>query len=271
MARRRLSLGFALATLLAACSTAPGGDEPGTPAATPPVASAPGNVPLEAFHWDLASASDPRGAAIATLQPLPDRPLRLDFSQGRLGVSGGCNRIGGAYQREGDALRVGPLMQTGMACADRRLMDLDAAIAARLQGTLQASASAGEPPRLVLTAANGDTLAFTGTPTPQTRYGSEGTTVFLEVAPQRQPCSQPLIPDRQCLQVRERTYAGDGTLASQGEWQPLYQQIEGYTHVPGTRNVLRVKRFAVRNPPADGASVAYVLDMVVESELVDAR
>jgi hypothetical protein len=73
----------------------------------------------------------------------------------------------------------------------------------------------------------------------------------------------------QCLRVRERTYAENGTLAAQGEWQPLYQDIEGYTHVPGTRNVLRVKKFAVKNPPADASSVAYVLDMVVESEIVD--
>lgn len=150
-------------------------------------------------------------------------------------------------------------------------MELDAAIAARLQGTLQTTTRAGETPQLELIAANGDTLAFTGRPTPQTRYGSEGTIVFFEVAAQRQPCSHPLIPDMQCLQVRERTYAGNGTLASQGEWQPLYQEIAGYTHAPGTRNVLRVKKFTVENPPADASSLAYVLDMVVESELVDAK
>ena len=92
--------------------------------------------------------------------------------------------------------------------------------------------------------------------------------MFLEVAPQRVPCSQPLIPDMQCLQVRERTYAANGTLASQGEWRPLHQEIEGYTHVPGTRNVLRVKRFAVKDAPAVAPAAAYVLDLVVESELV---
>jgi hypothetical protein len=30
-----------------------------------------------------------------------------------------------------------------------------------------------------------------------------------------------------------------------------------------------VKKFAVKNPPADASSVAYVLDMVVASEVVD--
>ena len=50
--------------------------------------------------------------------------------------------------------------------------------------------------------------------------------------------------------------------------QPLDQDIEGYTHEDGVRNVLRLKRYTVKNPPADGSSIGYVLDMVVESELV---
>lgn len=269
MATRRLPLCIALASLLAACNTAPGGDEAARPAATTSAVPATAEVPLEGYHWDLVRATDAGGDPVAALQPMDGKPLRLDFSAGRLGVSGGCNRIGGSYRREGDALHVGPLTQTEMACADRRLMDLDAAIAARLQGALQVTPRAGATPQLELTAGNGDTLVFTGAPTPQTRYGSEGTTVFFEVAPQRKACAHPLIPDMQCLQVRKRTYADNGTLASQGEWQPLYQEIEGYTHMPGTRHVLRVKQFTVANPPADASSVAYVLDMVVESELTD--
>jgi heat shock protein HslJ len=227
-------------------------------------------VALEAYHWDLTSATDQRGQAIAALQPVAGKPLRFDFAKDRIGISGGCNRIGGTYEYSGTALRLHQLAQTEMACADHRLMDADAAIASRLQGELQANLEAGAPPRLQLLATNGDRLVFAGTPTPQTRHGSEGTTVFLEVAPQRVPCPHPLIRDMQCLQVRERAYAGDGTLSSQGEWQPLDQEIEGYTHTPGTRNVLRLKRFTVKNPPADASSVAYVLDTVVESKIAGA-
>lgn len=264
----RLTLTIVLAALLAACTSAPGGDDTRKPA-TP--VSATSAVPLESYHWDLSSATDARGQPIAALQPTTSKPLRLDFGKGHLGVSGGCNRIGGSYEFEEGVLRVGQLMQTEMACADRRLMDLDAAIGSRLPGTLQATTSGGNAPQLQLTTAEGDRLVFAGTPTPQTRHGSEGTTVFFEVAPQRQPCSHPLVANMQCLQVRRRTYADNGTLVSQAEWQPLFQEIEGYTHTPGTRNVVRVKQFAVANPPADGSSVAYVLDMVVESELVDPR
>jgi hypothetical protein len=93
--------------------------------------------------------------------------------------------------------------------------------------------------------------------------------VFLEVAPQTVPCRHPPVPDKTCLQVRERRYDANGLRASEpGPWQPLQQDIEGYVHQPGVRNVLRVKRYPLKRPPADAPSSAYVLDLVVESETV---
>ena len=87
------------------------------------------------------------------------------------------------------------------------------------------------------------------------------------MAAQTEPCSHPLIPNMKCLKVRERHYDANGLQSGQpGEWQPLYQNIEGYTHEAGVRNVLRVKRYAIKNPPADAPSSAYVLDMVIESD-----
>jgi hypothetical protein len=77
------------------------------------------------------------------------------------------------------------------------------------------------------------------------------------------------MPNAQCLLVRERFFDEQGLAAgTPGQWQPLNQDIEGYTHTPGIRNVVRVKRFTIKNPPADGPSTAYVLDLVVESEKV---
>jgi hypothetical protein len=122
---------------------------------------------------------------------------------------------------------------------------------------------------LTLTGANGDALTFKGEPTAETRYGGPGETTFLEVAAQTKPCSHPLIPDMQCLQVREIKYDAQGVkTGTDGEFQNFYGNIEGYHHEPGIRNVLRVKRYTIKNPPADGSSLAYELDMVVESETV---
>ena len=270
---------------LAACSQTPP-DHAGTaPAATasPPAAamSAPAapapaaavdTSALGKYHWRLAQATGGDGKRIDALFARPDQPLQLDFVHDRLSVSNACNRLGGNFSVQGDRLKLGQMAQTMMACADPALTALDGAISQRLQGQPKIQvAGESDAPMLSLTADNGDTLVFTGEPTAQTRYGGEGETVFLEVAADTKPCSHPLIPGKQCLQVRERKYGANGVVESTGEWQPMYQDIEGYTHEPGIRNVLRVKRFAIKNPPADAPSTAYVLDMVVESEVASKK
>ncbi|WP_149195260.1 META and DUF4377 domain-containing protein [Luteimonas suaedae] len=260
------SLSLLLPFALAAC--APTEPPPATPAPTPATAAMPvGGDRLEAYHWRLRDAVAADGSRIDALFASTERPLQLDFSEGRLGVSGGCNHIGGSYTREGDTLRIDELMQTLMAC-EQALMAQDAAANTRLQGELQLRLDDGDPPMLALTTAKGDRLRFEGAATADTRYGGAGETVFLEVAAQRIACNHPLIPDMQCLRVREVHYDAQGLKAgAPGEWQPLYEEIEGYTHEPGVRNVLRVKRYAIENPPADASSIAYVLDMTVESSV----
>jgi len=147
-------------------------------------------------------------------------------------------------------------------------MARDAAISERLPGKLQARLQR-DPERLTLTTSAGDVLAFDGEPTAETRYGGPGETAFLEVAAQTRPCSHPLIPDMQCLQVREVFYDDKGLkTGTPGEFGNFYDGIEGYTHEPGVRNVLRVKRFKRDPAPADASDTVYVLDMVVESETV---
>lgn len=49
-------------------------------------------------------------------------------------------------------------------------------------------------------------------------------------------------------------------------FENFHDAIEGYEHEDGVRNVLRVDRYTIENPPADGSRYAYVLDMVVESD-----
>lgn len=44
--------------------------------------------------------------------------------------------------------------------------------------------------------------------------------------------------------------------------------IRGFRHEAGIRTVLRVKRFQIRNAPADTPQAAYVLDTAIESEMV---
>lgn len=224
---------------------------------------------LVGHHWRLSSAVTASGQRIDALFASAEKPLQLDFTDGRLGVSGGCNRMGGVYAIEKGKLNAGTLTQTQMAC-EPKLMQADQAIGAALEAKPDISIENGATPTMTLRTAGSDAqvLTFTGEPTAQTRYGGTGETVFLEVAAETKPCNHPLIPDKRCLQVRELQYNAQGLKTATGEWQNFYQGIEGYSHEAGIRNVLRTKRFK-RNPaPADASSVVYVLDMVVESEVV---
>lgn len=268
---------FALLTLalaLAACtrspqeaSTSPATGNP-TATATPAAdAAALDTAVLGGHHWALDTAVDANGQRIDALLAHADKPVRLDFSDGRVAVSNTCNRMSGRYTVEGAKLTIGDMASTMMACADQTLMALDRAVGERLRGTQTAALQGGASPTLKLTNAGGDVLTFRGEPTAQARFGGPGETVFLEIAPNAKPCTHPDVPNRQCLQVREVHFDEKGIrTGSPAQWQPLYQDIEGFEHVEGERNVLRVKRFVSGNRP-EGEQVAYVLDMVVESEV----
>ena len=260
-----------LPLVLAACMAAPESD---THAAAP--APAGHDLPtstttLARYHWQLHDAVDAGNRRLDALFATTDKPpLQLDFTSDQLSVRNACNAIGGGYKIVDGHLVTASLLQTMMACTDATLMQRETTIKAVLRDRPALIVSTpGGTPLLTLAAANGQTLTFAGRPTAETRYGGPGETVFLEVAPQAVPCRHPPMPHKTCLQVRERHYDANGLRAGEpGPWQPLQQDIEGYVHEPGVRNVLRVKRYPLQRPPADAPSSAYVLDMVVESEIV---
>ena len=264
-----------LACALVACTGTGSSEKPQAPSASsasqqqPPAtphADAPTQLPR--YHWKLQDARTSDGKRIDALFARDDKPVTLDFGDKQVTVRNACNGLGGSYTLQGDTLAFGPMMGTMMACPDPKLTALDGAITTRFSGNAHYTLDAGAMPALKLTLASGDVLTFVGEETAETKYGGRGKQVFLEVAPQRVACSHPLIPNHQCLSVREIVYGDNGVKTSTGQWHPLFEGIEGYDFVPGTRNVLRLKQFERKNVPADASSKVYVLDMVVESELV---
>lgn len=246
-----------LLPLLAACAATP-------PRSGAAQAASVDAATLGAYHWQLRNATGRDGQRIDALFARPQRPLQLDFADGRLGVANACNRIGGAYRIEAGRLVVGRLAQTLMACTDPALANLDAAIGQRLEARPRIELRTDAEPHLRLSTDDGDTLDFAGAATAETRYGVPGRTVFLEVDAQTQPCTQP--HGQRCLRVRERHYDANGLAGgTPGEWHLLPQDIEGYAHEEGMRDVLRVKRYDIEHAPAGTPTQAYVLDMVVES------
>lgn len=258
------AIGIALA--MSACSTTPPASSPSDPGIAP---LAPGaERTLERYRWRLESATSAGGARIDAVSPAAGRAFTFAFAGSQVVVDGGCNSMRGGFLIPAEGkLAFGRLASTMRAC-DGALMQADAALAKLVAEPMAATLAPGDAPRLLLVTPASDALLLVGELTPEARYGPP-TIAFLEVAAARVPCNHPLIRDATCLQVRDRSFDAQGLPAgSPGPWRAFYGTIEGYTHQEGVRNVLRVKRFARSPAPADGSSYLYVLDLVVESEVV---
>ena len=220
---------------------------------------------LESHRWTLASATDAQGRGLDALAG-GGRPVVFAFADARLNIEGGCNRLFGGYRVDGKRLDVGRLASTMMAC-EPALMKVDSTLGELLAQPATVDVAMGAETTMRLVTAGGATLAFTGRMTPEARYGAP-TRIFLEVAAQTAPCPNPPAGASACLQVRERRYDDRGlVVGTPGAWQTFAEPIEGYTHQAGVRNVLRLKRFD-RGAAGGGSPFLYVLDLVVESEVV---
>jgi len=243
-----------------------------------PVAANVARDTLTAYHWQLREAVNSTGVALKPPAGTnAGQPLQLTFSDQRVSVAGLCNNLGGGYQLNGDKIKISQVVGTMRMCADPALMQYERSVAERLPSvasweiTRDAARPDAASPGLKLTFADGAIWWLAGTPTSETKYGSAGEIQFLEIAPQPVPCNHPLIPNMQCMQVRSVTYDAAGIKQGHGEWEAFYGTIEGYTHTPGVRNIVRVKRYTLANPPADASRYVYVHDMTVESEQVPVR
>jgi heat shock protein HslJ len=219
---------------------------------------------LEAHRWTLVWASDVQGQPIAGLPAMSPREIHFSFNAGRFNIDGGCNRMMSGYQIDAEGkLGFSRMASTMMAC-EPDAMKVDAALAELLAAPLKSEVLAGTATTLRLTSPANATLFFTGQMTPEARYG-QATRVFMEVNSSTVACKNAQGANAECLQVRERRFDEQGlAMGTPGAWLPFAETIEGYTHKPGVRNVLRLKRFD-RAAVGGGAPYLYVLDLVVES------
>jgi len=272
---RRIPLCLALAALLATVAPVHAteqAEQSDTPAADAPAAIVNADAGLlqilQDHQWSLKTATDGQSQAIATLFPADARPYVFTFSAANLNFQGGCNTFGGGYQINAQGqLAAGQMQSTMMAC-EPPLMQADTTLAALLAQPLRITLLWGAPPQLHLRTASAETLALEGQVTPEAVYGP-ATLIFLEVDARQLPCRNPRNTQTTCLQVREISFDEQGLRSAiSGPWQPFYDDIEGYTHTPGERNVLRVKRFDRGAVAGNAAPAIYVLDLIVETEIV---
>jgi heat shock protein HslJ len=223
---------------------------------------------LTNHRWTLTAANDAQAQPMTALFPAAGRPYQFSFSNTGISVQGPCNTLAGGFQINAEGLlEIPPLRATMMAC-EAELMAADTALGALLTQPLRMEFMAGAIAQLQLQTPANDTLLLEGQITPEALYGP-GTTLFLEIDAQRLACRNPRSTQTTCLQARELAFDEQGLrIPPPGPWKPFYDPIDGYTHVPGERNVLRVKRFD-RGPGSGGtAPYLYVLDLVVETEVV---
>jgi heat shock protein HslJ len=222
---------------------------------------------LQDHVWTLQSGSDAAGRPIDGLL-VPGRAFVLRFDGARLLVQGGCNNMNGSWRISPQGqLMTGRLAATMKAC-EMALKQADRSLSSVLEQPLDVQLDSAAAPSLRLVSPSRQTLVLTGEQTLASRYGAP-TRIFLEVAAQTVACQPGAGEPTRCIQVRERRFDEQGLrVGTPGEWRAFYSSIEGYTHEPGVRNVLRINRYTRKNVPADASAYVYVLDLVIESEQV---
>ncbi|MDE2407953.1 MAG: META domain-containing protein [Xanthomonadaceae bacterium] len=265
----------------AASNTSAASSAPANPAAQPalkpmdPNAQIPFSAvgPIQATnllprqHWALKTAVDAKGQPISALLVRADKPITLDFAGGRLSIDNACNKLSTAYKLSASNVVTEPFASTMMACADAKLAALDQAASQRLTGTLGMRMTSGGTALLELTNKAGDVLVFEGTQTAEAKYGGPGERVFLEISADAKPCAD----DKTvlCVPMREIKYDDKGLkMGTPGPFTESRTLIEGFAVRPGVHSVVRVNRFPLKTPAKDGSKFAYVLDMVVEVDVV---
>ncbi|MDX3774776.1 META and DUF4377 domain-containing protein [Chromatiaceae bacterium AAb-1] len=176
------------------------------------------------------------------------RPLSLNLQDdGRLSAFTGCNNAMGSYSVDKGKLSVSQLASTMMACSPDA-MALEQDFSAFLQNAPEVQF---EGKTLTLTK-NDTTYLFNLRPEP-----GEAVTKLVYIAAERKTCTGVAL--QQCLQIREHP---------EEDWQLYYGEIEGFEPEEGIAYRLRIKEYDIENPPADASSKKWVLDMVVEQEVV---
>ncbi|ENU30499.1 hypothetical protein F991_01635 [Acinetobacter sp. CIP-A165] len=198
------------------------------------------------------------------------RPIVLSFlANDRLSVDTGCNRLNTSWKIENGLIATGDGASTMMACNPALMKQEQFAgdLLQKRQIPFEVNASNLDQPTLVITDAKGQKYTFVGKMTAEAKYQTEPKTVFMEISPETKSCVG--VAPQTCMQVREIKYDDKGVKTyADKDWSLYYGEIEGFEHNPNQRVIVRVKRFEIKNPAADQSSLADVLDMVVEQEIV---
>lgn len=196
-------------------------------------------------------------------------PIQLSFMQDRLGIATGCNQQSTAWKIENNQLVTSALVSTLKACHPNLMKNeqISRQMFEQQSHEYRLNTSSIEHPELTLILAEGRTVQFTGTMTPEAKYQTQAHTIFLEISPEVKQCTG--VTQQNCLQVREVKYDDKGIKTQvDKDWALFYDIIQGYEHQSNQRDIIRVKRYERSNPAADQSKYVYIYDMTVEQEQI---
>lgn len=198
------------------------------------------------------------------------KPLVLTFNSSKsIHIQTSCNGLFGGYSIENQHLMTPRLAMTLIGCsgAPQKQEQFAGELFGQEKIPFTLNADNVDQPILTLTAPSGEKIVFTGRMTPETKYKTQGETIFLEISPETKSCTG--VAPQTCLQVREIKYSEEGLKKQvDKDWTLFYDQIEGFEHTPNERQIIRLKRYEIKNPAADQSKYAYIYDMAVEREAV---
>ena len=228
---------------------------------------------LNHFKWSVREASDAQGRLLADFSKNPN--VQLQFKDGLLAVSGGCNNFSTSYQldSQNSNISLGRVAGTMMSCAPE-LMAQDEAIEKVVNNTklhIELTEKDDGELNLMMKNKQGDHLLLVAPASYYTRarnsYGPPRI-VFWEIR-NAKPC-KPVQGEEFCPVIREITYDDQGNKIKKDKWSPLWVRIMGWKFNPRERQVLRLKIYEQKSSGFCGTVLpAVTLDKIIEREIVD--
>ena len=216
---------------------------------------------MKKIYWGMLAVSLLAGCS-SVPTPMPEgrwqesqpsvgkTPISFEIKDGRISAYAGCNRMMGGVAMNGGQLDSGQLVTTLMLCHGDDQVREDA-----LKNLLESKPRVDYDGKILVLKQGNKEYRFDPQPSLE-----GGKTRLIYVSAEKAPCTG--VAPMECLQIRDE---------KSEPWTLHYGDIEGFNPEPGIAYRLRIKEFDVPNPPADGSDKRWVLDMIIEQEVVSPR
>lgn len=225
---------------------------------------------ISEYDWKLVEASVQDASLKHYESAIASNKSRLNFDvsdndaqSGSVNFNLGCNTNFGKIQLvDGVVSLAGDIVSTMMGCGE--LTDIDAKFIKELDGSTLTINKDTVNHKATLVQTNGShTMVWQGNLKPEVRFG-EPVRLFWEIAPEQVACIDESGKDQLCLRVRNINYDDRGIRTGAGAWRTFYGNIDGYTHNPELRQIVRLNAY---NNPNGEPNPYYVYDMSVMTEI----